>query len=211
MTTVFPACVWTADQFHQQLMAALDESFDQLRRVDGFDDDWRNAATVSGTKTMVRQSPLLGNGAPGRDVGGFWMFAKRYLEAEGSAEQAIGDRCGYERYQDFALYTGGSWYAGEKEYLLVAEAESNPNELLGELAGLIAVRCPHKYLFIAGNDTLRRLNTFCDNEEHRAVDWGGTTYFVIEIPEAPALPSTWEAFQANVQSTGDRLVFKNAV
>jgi hypothetical protein len=210
MLTVFPTCVWPAEEFHRQFMLSLDTSFEQLRHAGGFDDDWRNAACVTGTKTMVRQSPLLGNGAAGRDVGGFWLFAKRYMEAEGSAEQIIGDRCGLERYQDFALYTAGSWYAGEKEYLLVAEAESNPDELLGELSGLIAVRCPHKYLFIAGHDTLHRLNTFCENRDHRAIDWAGTTYFVIEIPDEPTLPSTWQAFQAKVQSTGNRLVFRNA-
>jgi hypothetical protein len=151
---------------------------------------------------------MLGKGAGGRDVGGFFTFAAKYIEAEGSPKHAVDARCSFERYQDFAFYTGGNWEDGHKFPILIAECESSSGELLGELAGLISVRCPHKYLFIDGRDTLARLDAYCNDSAKQAYDWGRTIYHVIEIPNTPSRSSTWQAYVTTVNNTGDQLRFR---
>jgi len=201
---------WSQSEIHQQFILALDDAFDKLSATPNFSDDWISCRSVAGTKTQIRQSPMLGNGGSGRDAGGFYLFANRFISSEASAIHTPYDRCSFERYSDFALYTDGNWYDGNKHAFLIAECESNSNELLGELAGLISVRCPHKYLFIDGNDTLNRLNAFCNIPESVADDWADTTYHVIEIPDQPTRPSTWNSITATVESNGDRIRFANA-
>ncbi len=210
MTQPLPDLLWETRECHRQLLSALDDAFDALSARDGFGDDWRSWRTVPDTKTSVRQTPMLGNGASGRDRGGFHLFARRYVDAEGSDVGSLNDRCSFERYQDFAFYSLGDWYAGKKVPLLVAECETNPKELLGELSGLITVRCPLKYLFIHGADTLARLNGFCSDPHSQAVDWPGTTYYVIEIPDSPLRPSSWRAFEADVEKAGGAIRFAPA-
>jgi len=148
MTQPFPSPIWDSVEFHRQLMHALDDAFETLSRTAGFSRDWSKRRTVPGTKTPVRQTPMLGKGGSGREAGGFHLFAKRYTEAEGNAGSFSPDRYSFERYQDFALYTEGNWHCGKKLPIMIAECESNPRELLGELSGLMTIRCPFKYLFI---------------------------------------------------------------
>lgn len=210
MSKPFPQLTWDRAEFHRQLLTALDESFDELSRTSTFSSDWTSWRTVAGTKTQVRQSPMLGNGASDRNIGGFVRFAQRYATAEATPDVAATDRCSFERYQDFAFYTANNWYDGKRHSIVIAECESNPNELLGELSGLISVRCPHKYLFIHGNDTLNRLNSYCNDADSHANDWANTTYYVIEIPDSPSRPSTWLAYVANIENNGDPLRFQAA-
>ena len=211
MIAPLPVPVWEPAEFHRQLMHALDDAFDSLATAPTFQADWTAWRTVPGTKTQVRQSPMLGNGGPDREAGGFHLFARRYVEAEQKGSSLRSDRCSFERYQDFAFSTGGNWYHGKKLPIMIAECESNSRELLGELSGLLAMRCPLKYLFISGRDTLSRLNAFCDDPASANVDWGNTTLYVIEIPNEPSRPSTWTAFRASVRNTGESFRFESTV
>jgi len=209
MASSLPCAIWPPTEFHRRLMSALDEAYDAVRKeIEGFDAGWRSCMTIPKTKTTIRQSPMLGAGGARRDLSGFRKFAKLYAKEEGKDRA---DRYGFERYQDFAFYTAGDWYEGMKRPLMVAEVESNSGELLGELSGLISIRCPHKYLFIAGYDTLNRLTQFCCQPGSPAVDWAGTTYHVIEIPNDPSPPSQWTAFRASIMNDGDELAFVRAV
>lgn len=201
-----PKVIWEPFEFHKRLMKALDEAYKALRdeRSD-FDSLWVTGSCLPGTRTNFRQVALLGSGGDGRNRSGFFNFSQSYSEAEGCKFHPA--RCSFERYQDFAFYTGGDWYQGEKIPLMVAEVESNSAELLGELSGLCTIRAPHKYLFIDSNDTLGRLTSWCEND-HSAYDWAQTTYHVIEIPRLPALPSTWMAYKSTVCNHGERIEFE---
>jgi hypothetical protein len=157
----------------------------------------------------IRQSPLLGQGGgDGRQLGGFWKFAHEYVRAEGGGTADVKDRCFFERYQDFAFYSGGDWWAGKKLPLVIIEAESKSKELLAELSGILAVRSPVKYLFISGVQGLfDRLTSYCASTDACVTDWAGTTYFVIEIPDEPILPSKWVTYRADVNSDRGKLCF----
>jgi hypothetical protein len=207
---VLPSLIWSPDELHENLMKCLDESFLALKGSADFERDWRESRCVEGTKTMVRQSPLLGKGGgAGRQDGGLWQFTKRYLLAECGSWDNVGDRCSYDRYHDYSLYTAGKWLAGRKLPLVILEAESNPAELLGEIAGLWAVRCPIKYLFITKSDDLfDRLTAYCGSPAFGVTDWGGTTYFVVEIPPQPSLPSHWVTYRADVNIDREKLSFR---
>ena len=205
MIDPLPVPVWEPVEFHRQLMHALDDAFDSLATAPTFLADWTAWRTVPGTKTQVRQSPMLGNGGSDREAGGFHLFARRYVEAEQNGSSLPSDRCSFERYQDFVFYTDGDWHRGEKLPIMIAECESNSGELLGELSGLLERRCPLKYLFISGRETLSRLN----DQARANVDWGNTTLYVIEIPDEPSRPSTWTAFKASVQNTGESFRFES--
>ena len=154
--------------------------------------------------------PVYGAPAVGK-VPGSREFAERYVQQEGRGTGDVDGRCYFDRYRDFTFYTQVNWYDGRKVPLLIAEAESNSNELLGELSGLLSVRCPYKYLFIDGQDTLNRLKEFCQPPANLAVDWGNTTYHVIEIPNDPSPPSHWTGFMAHTTRDGDQLVFVGPV
>ncbi len=204
-----PTLLWTADLLHQELMASLDESFIEQQRLPSFDADWRAWKCVEGTKTVIRQSPLLGRGGgEGRRHGGLWKFAQKYVLAEGGTAVDVYDRCGYDRYQDFAFYSSGRWHDGRKLPLVIVEAESNPAELLGELAGLWSVRSPIKYLFITGfAELFDRLASYCATPDTCITEWAGTTYFVVEIPNEPIIPSKWKAYRADVNMDREKLLF----
>ena len=210
MSPPFPSPIWDSVEFHRQLMRALDDAFETLSKAAGFSRDWTTRRTVPGTKTSVRQTPMLGKGAPGRQKSGFLWFARRYSRAEGHAALSR-DRYSFERYQDFAFYTDGDWYSGKKLPIMIAECESNANELLGELSGLMTIRCPFKYLFIEKLDTLNRLKKYCRDTSTCTVDWGNTTYYVIEIPDSPSRPSGWTTFAARLEKNGDALRFEQVV
>lgn len=209
MITPLPKLIWDHSECHRQLMRALDDAFQELGARDHFEEDWRQIRPFAGTKTSVCQTPMLGCGASGRSEGGFHLFAERYLESEGSDSAGLGERCSFERYQDFAFYSGGSWYDGKKVPLMAAECESNSAELLGELSGLMTIRCPLKYLFIHGVD-VGRLKSFCAERDSLATDWSGTTYYVIEIPPTPSPPSAWTTHRAHVPETGSPIEFSLA-
>lgn len=133
-------------------------------------------------------------------------YISREMKSNSTVE--IQGRYGYERYQDFTLYSSGDWHKGEKAPIMVAECESNPGELLGELSGLMTIRCPFKYLFIeeGSESTFEQLKAFCDKS--LKTDWAGTTYYVIEIPQNPLPPSNWKTFKAHIEKTGDKLSFE---
>src|SRR5690606_27652666 len=116
-----------------ELMACLDDAFLELQEMPNFEHDWRAGICAAGTRTAVRQAPLLGLGGGGREHAGLLKFAHKYVDGE-NLENA--DHWGFERHQDFALYTIGDWYLGEKRPLMVCEVESNPGELIGEITGL---------------------------------------------------------------------------
>lgn len=210
---IYPDVIWNADEFQRQFMSSLDESYAELSKEPEFSDKWKNWATVNGTKTMWRQTPLLGKGSSGRDVGGFWLFTVKYFEEEKlrniPSAEPLDCRCSFERYQDFALYAGDSWYEGTKRHIVIAEVESNEAELLGELSGLLSIRCPIKYLFIAQTpDLFGRLTKFCGEPNSGATDWAGTTFFVAEIPDKPEPPSDWTTYRADVSQHGEKLCFR---
>jgi hypothetical protein len=200
-----PDLVWKPREFHACLIRALDEAYQALeQRYSEFPKLWAAGRPLPGSKTGFRQAPMLGTGAQGRDQSGFVAFARAYCTAEG--EPWDRERCSFERYADFILYTAGNWYRGEKVPLMVAEAETHSGELLGELSGLVSLRAPHKYLFMDPYNTLERLNDWA-YQATSPCDWPSTTYHVIEIPRSPALPSTWTHFIATVQDPGSRLTF----
>lgn len=202
--------LWPPDECHRRLLAALDRAFADLSRRDGFEDDWRNGKTVPRTKTAVRQTPMLGLGAEHREAGGFYLFAEQYVNAEGKPALPWRERCSFERYRDFVLFSAGDWLDGRVVPLLIAECESNPDELLGELSGLVSTRCPLKYLFIDAGDRgelLPRLEKFAADPEACATDWAGTAYYVIEIPHVPSRPSTWKSIRGQVEETGGPIRF----
>lgn len=205
----FPILKWTISELHRELMASVDEAFVEHQRLPAFDAGWRSGKCVEGTRTSIRQAPLLGlGGGDGRREGGLWKFAHKYVLTEGHRPADVKDRCFFERYQDFAFYSDGEWMNGEKLPLVIVEAESNPKELRAELSGLLSVRCPVKYLFIArSQDILGQLASHCASPKTCATDWAGTTYFVVEIPDEPMLPSEWVTYRADVNSTGDKLSF----
>jgi len=207
MSHPFPPLVWNAAELHRQLMQALDEAYAIISTAPDFANRWATWRTVPGTKTPVRQAPMLGTGGSGRAAGGFLRFAERYVQAEGTSALPASARCSFERYHDFAFFTDGNWYHGKKHPILVAECESRWGELLGELSKLLRVLCPFKYLFIDGHDTLRRLGVFCNDPTTCAIDWANTTYYVIEIPQSASPPSGWPTFTATVGRTGDSLQF----
>lgn len=207
----FPDMGWTIDELHKELMASIDESFvDEQRRIPTFDADWRSGKCVEGTRTRIRQSPLLGRGGgDGRQHGGLWKFAVKYVLDHGGKVVDVKDRCFFERYQDFAFYSAGDWIEGLKLPHVIVEAESNPKELLAELSGLLSVRSRVKYLFIAKDrGILEKLSDYCSSPKTCATDWAGTTYFVIEIPDEPTLPSEWVSYRADVNSDGGKLSFR---
>ena len=187
---------WPTDQFHAELMACLDDALLELQEMPNFEHDWRAGICAAGTRTAVRRAPLLGLGGGGREQGGLLTFAHMYVDGE-NLENA--DHRGFERYQDFALYTIGDWYLGEKRPLMVCEVESSPGELIGEITGLWAIRCPLKYLFISPfPDLFEQPTSYCATPANGIVDWARTTYFVIEIPDVPTLPSTRTTCRADV-------------
>jgi hypothetical protein len=211
MSQPFPRLVWDGAEFHRQLMQALDEAYAMIATVPEFANHWATLRTVPGTKTRVRQTPMLGTGASGRPAGGFHIFAQRYVQAEGTSALPARARCSFERYHDFAFFTDGNWYQGKKHPIMIAECESRYGELCGELSGLLRTRCPFKHLFIDGLDTLKRLNAFCNDSSSCAIDWANTTYYVIEIPNSASPPSGWPAFRATVERNGDGLQFRPVV
>jgi hypothetical protein len=190
------------------LMASADEAFDILKERPTFHEDWIKKRTFSGTRTMVRQSPFMGiGGGVGRTCGGFWKFAVAYATKEGSPLSGLRDRCGFERYQDFHFSSAGDFYSGHKYPLVVAEIESNPAELKGELRGLWSIRCPLKVLIIEPlGEVLVKLNDYSD--ETNLSDTPDTLYFVVEIPNTPQPPSAWRTFCGQVQSETSRIVFR---
>jgi hypothetical protein len=203
-----PVSPWSVDVLHRTMLDSLDESFLEQRLANCVD-IWRSGLRVVGTNTNIRQTPLLGRGGgDGRQIGGFWKFAHKFVFAEGSDPADVKNRCFFERYQDFAFYSKGNWLDGEKLPLVIIEAESNSKELLAELSGLLAVRSPVKYLFIAEHQGLfHRLSSYCSSAGTFATDWAGTTYFVIEIPDEPILPSKWVTYRADVNSDRGKLCF----
>ncbi|MBI3468694.1 MAG: hypothetical protein HY000_37300 [Planctomycetes bacterium] len=209
MNSVYPRLIWDVDTFHRELMRAIDDSFHCLREAADFDDQWRSCRTVPGTKTTIRQTPLLGRGGQGRCDGGLYKFAERYVAAEGRATAEANERCCFERYGDFVFYANDEWWEGNKLPALAVEVESKNAELLGELSGLLSVRSPFKYLFISSApDILSRLTAYCGDPCRLAVDWAQTTYFVIEIPDEPIPPSQWKSDRADVQQHGEKLCFR---
>lgn len=205
-----PALIWSHDLLHTNLMKSLDESFAELRLLPNFDRDWESSRCVEGTKTMIRQTPLLGRGGgDGRRQGGLWKFAEQYTKAERPPLTELNDRCSYDRYHDFSLYTAGKWLEGRKLPLVIVEVESNADELLGELAGLWAVRCPIKYLFITEfKELFHKLTAYCSAPDLGVTDWAGTTYFVVEIPQQPTLPSSWVTYRADINLDREKLAFR---
>lgn len=214
MTNLFPELVWSSpDEFHRQLIAALDESFSMIAQSLDLERGWRSFPYDRSTETSWREVPMLGRGPTGRDAGGFWRFAEKYAAEERQrgvlVSEALDDRCSFEQYCDFIFYNGCGWEAGAKRAMMIAEVEVNPAKLRGELSRLVSYWCPIKYLFIVPQgDMPVRLSRFCADPASGAVDFAGTTYFIIEIPTGPSLPSTWSGYKADVQNNGDALRFR---
>jgi hypothetical protein len=220
MNAVHPHCIWSADEFHARILAAVGRSYDELCLDPSFPEAWTKDLVVPTTKTKVRQTPLLGKGGSGRECGGFWRFAQEYIAAESGAGQVqtqitdrvgriIRERIGFERYADFQFCTSGNWHDGKKRLLVDAEAEANPSELLGEFTNLLSWHCAFKCLFIYElNDLLGRLNSFCADPTNFARDWAGTTYLVAEIPGTPCAPQTWKRYRADVGQHGETIQFR---
>lgn len=195
---------------HEQFLDAIDTALTNLEKNEkDFSTDWIAWKCVAQTKTRVFQSPFLGCGGKRRNAGGFWQFAENYGKLENPEQQFDFQRMSFERYQDFAFYTAGNWYDGKKVPLLVAEVESNPKELLGELAGLLTIRAALKYLFIkpmSENATLQKLQEYCENVDNEITDFPNTSIYVFEIPDKSSAPSTWQKFVAHtsLEQTGIR-------
>ncbi len=131
-----------------------------------------------------------------------------YATKEGASLSGLKHRCGFERYQDFHFSSNGDFYRGHKYPLVVAEVESNPAELKGELRGLWSIRCPLKVLIIEpAGDVLGKLNDYC--AETNLSDTLDTSYFVIEIPGTPQRPSNWITYCGRVHDQMSHLVFRH--
>jgi hypothetical protein len=213
MTRPFPDAIWTPDEFHQQLCAALDESFRRFAERPEFEKKWRDGSCEPGTKTTWRHAPLLGFAADTRKNSGLLRFAETYFDEEQRRGIVIAqrrtERCDFDGFGNFSLSDGGSWRGGQNHTVMMAKVESKGSDLFGQISGLLSGRCPYKYLFIAPVPSMvDELNEFCESNSSCAVDWGGITYFVIEIPDTPSLPSTWKSYRADVQRDGDVLRFR---
>lgn len=213
MSTTISTPVWNADKFHVELLHCLDEAFKQLSVDPNFTTDWIKRKTAPGTKTTVRQAVMLGKGGSGRPCGGFWMLAERYIKAEQAkgitSPLPLSDRWCFERYGDFVFYNAGAWEAGQKRTVMRAEVESTPTKLLGHFSGLVEARCPYKYLFIDGAPgMLQQVTAYSADSANEAVDWAGTTYWLIKIPRTPITPSTWVTFRADVVRHGGTIDFR---
>lgn len=214
MTNSFQDRVWASpDEFHRQLFAALDEVFLDFAQAPDLERGWRNLTYIRGTGTTWRERPMLGRGQTARDEGGFWRFASKYAAEEQQrgipVSEGLEHRCSFEQYCDFIFYNGSGWEAGAKRALMIAEVELKPAKLPGKLSRLVSYWAPIKYLFIIPQgDMLDHLHRFCANPAFGAVDFSGTTYFIIEIPTDPSLPSTWGGYRADVQNNGDALRFR---
>jgi hypothetical protein len=203
------AALWKPDEVGDQMVAAVRTSYSRLAKEPNFAKNWTANRKLAGTKTTYQQSVLLGKGANGREFGAFWGFGEQYVIAECNAPaKVLRDRCCFERYSDFQFYDSGQWCQGMKRILVIAEAETNAHELLGELSALLAIRCPFKFLFITeAYDTKQRLDAFCADPTSTATDWGDTTYWVVEVPEKHCDPTKWRTHRADVKEHGQALQF----
>jgi hypothetical protein len=189
------------------MLESIVESYDALCHDPRFGEGWGRDDTVPDTRTKWCYTPLVGKGKD-RQVGGLWRFANAYIEAERGNDALLKNRSLFFPSNDFQFYTWGDWLAGQRRLLVAAKAKSNPDELLGELANLLNVRCPFKFLFIGESaNILERLNAFCGDPANSVKECAGTTYLVAEIPRNPSRPDTWRRYRADVDET-ERLSFR---
>jgi hypothetical protein len=197
--------LWSPDEFHENLVGCLDESYVAACR----DDQFGVQHGVPSTPNFWQLAPILGHSKLGRESSGLCKFAKRYLAGE--AKQGAGntnDRWSFDRDCDFVMDSKHSRQEGKKRSVLLVEVQSDPTELLGALSTLLSIRAPFKYLFTgASSNTRERLNQFCAaSDANGSTDWPGTILRVIEIPSEQSPPSAWNSLRA-IASDAGRLEF----
>ncbi|MGD0383665.1 MAG: hypothetical protein ABSA77_09100 [Thermoguttaceae bacterium] len=217
--------LWSFEELHERLIDDIGAAFVTLESQGKISKEtWNN--TYKESRMTVSQGCLLGTGGDVKHKeGGLWKLSIDYAREKLNCNQQDAEnlsqdlRC-YARYNDFQLYTYVNdfkkhfncgpkrhkekhpWYDGAKRLVLIVEVENNSNELLGEFAGLLQVRCPIKYLFIRKDKILDEINTFCCDEKSFVNELPETHLWISEIPQIPTSPRNWTYHHAHVRNDG---------